>query len=248
MRISDLQDRRDRDLLERVSAGEHAAFSELYRRYSPAAFGLASRILGEQALAEEVLQEVFLSVWRRAGAYDTARGSVRSWLFAQIHHRSVDIVRREEAQRRRSQANPELQPAEGGVDDVIEEGWLKARREHVRRALGVLPAEQREVIELAYFRGLTQTQVATETGVPLGTVKSRTLTAMRRLRDALGAAVREDGWSTSSERNRSRPSRSARSTSLPGSRPSGPCSSTCRAARRVASFSTSCAKWRPISR
>jgi len=196
MKVSDLQDRRDRDLLERVSAGDHAAFSEVYRRYSAAAFGLASRIIGEQAMAEEVLQEVFLSVWRRAGAFDPARGSVRSWLFAQIHHRSVDVVRREEALRRRSQA-AEIDGAERGVDDVVEEGWLRARREQVRRALGLLPPEQREVIELAYYRGLTQTQVASETGVPLGTVKSRTLSAMRRLRDALAAAVMEDGWNTS---------------------------------------------------
>jgi len=198
MRVSDLQDRRDRDLLERVSAGDHAAFSEVYRRYSPAALGLAVRILGEQAMAEEVLQEVFLSVWRRAGAYDPARGSVRSWLFAQIHHRSVDVVRREEAVRRRSTAAPESDVADERIDEVVEEGWLKARRDHVRRALGGLSPEQRQVIELAYYRGLTQTQVATETGVPLGTVKSRTLTAMRRLRDSLATAVMEDGWSTSS--------------------------------------------------
>jgi RNA polymerase sigma-70 factor, ECF subfamily len=198
MRVSDLQDRRDRDLIERVSAGDHAAFSELYRRYSAAAFGLASRILAEQAMAEEVLQEVFLSVWRRAAAYDPARGSVRSWLFAQIHHRSVDVVRREEAERRRTTTNVEPDAGDEDLDDVIEEGWLKARREHVRRALRGLSPEQRQMIELAYYQGLTQSQVATAAGVPLGTVKSRTLAAMRRLRDMLASAVVEDGWNTSS--------------------------------------------------
>jgi RNA polymerase sigma-70 factor, ECF subfamily len=197
MGVSDLQDRRDRDLIGRVSGGDHAAFSELYRRYSPSAFGLANRILGDQTMAEEVLQEVFLSVWRRAGAFDPARGSVRSWLFAQIHHRSVDVVRREEAERRRSRATVEPEATEEDVDNVIEESWLSARREHVKSALTSLPEEQRRVIELAYYNGLTQTQVADAMGVPLGTVKSRTLAAMRRLRGALAGNAVEDGWSTS---------------------------------------------------
>jgi RNA polymerase sigma-70 factor, ECF subfamily len=194
--ISDLQDRRDRDLVDGVVACDRSAFGELYRRYAAAGFGLATRILGEQVLAEEVVQEVFLSVWRRAGGYDPARGSVRSWLFAQIHHRAVDVVRREEAERRRSQSNLLPVDSEQGVDDVIEEGWLRARREQVRDALATLSAEQRHVIELAYFRGLTQTQVAQATGVPLGTVKSRTLAAMRRLRQGLMGAAVEDGWIT----------------------------------------------------
>ncbi|MGH2793957.1 MAG: sigma-70 family RNA polymerase sigma factor [Actinomycetota bacterium] len=197
MQVSDLQDRRDKDLVAGMAAGDERAFGELYRRYSASAFGLALRILGEPAMAEEVLQEVFLAVWRRAVAYDPARGSVRSWLFAQVHHRAVDVVRREEAERRRSFINTEPDH-DTGVEDVIEEGWLSARREQVGRALKDLPAEQREVLDLAYFRGLTQTQVAKETGVPLGTVKSRTLAAMRRLRDVLHAAEAEDGWTTGS--------------------------------------------------
>jgi RNA polymerase sigma factor (sigma-70 family) len=198
MQVSDLQDRRDRDLVEQVSAGDRAAFSELYRRYASSAFGLAMRILGEHALAEEVLQEVFLSVWRRAGVFDAARGSVRSWVFAQIHHRSVDVVRREEAERRRSATGVQREAVEDDLEDVIEEGWLTSRREQVRRALQTLSPEQRQMIELAYYRGLTQTQVASEAGVPLGTVKSRTLAAMRRMRDSLGGAAMEDGWTTSS--------------------------------------------------
>lgn len=195
-RVSDLQDRRDRDLVRAIAAGERAAFAELYRRYGSAAYGLASRVLGEPSLAEEVVQEVFLSVWRRADGYDPARGSVRSWLFAQIHHRAVDVVRREEAERRRSQSNPSPAENEHGVEDVIEEGWLRARRQQVRDALDGLSADQRQVIEMAYFRGLTQTQVARATGLPLGTVKSRTLAAMVRLRQALRSAAVEDGWIT----------------------------------------------------
>jgi RNA polymerase sigma-70 factor (ECF subfamily) len=197
MQVSDLQDRRDKDLVAATASGDRKAFTELYRRYSTSAFGLALRVLGERAMAEEVLQEVFLSVWRRADAYDPARGSVRSWLFSQVHHRAVDVVRREESERRRSPINTEPD-YDDGVDEVIEEGWLSARREQVKRALNGLSAEQREVIDLAYFKGLTQTQVAKEAGVPLGTVKSRTLAAMRRLRDALHAAEAEDGWTTGS--------------------------------------------------
>ena len=198
MRVADLQDRKDRDLLERVASDDHAAFAELYRRYSPAAFGLALRILGDRSMAEEVLQEVFLSVWRRAGAFDPARGNVRAWLFAQIHHRSVDVVRREEAERRRSQIEVPRPEPDQRIDEIVEENWLAARRENIRAALGALPDEQRRMIELAYYDGMSQSQVAAATGVPLGTVKSRTLTAMRRLRDALAGPMREDGWSTSS--------------------------------------------------
>lgn len=198
MQVSDLQDRRDKDLVAGTAAGNQSAFTELYRRYAPSAFALALRILGERAMAEEVLQEVFLSVWRRAEAYDPARGSVRSWLFAQIHHRAVDVVRREEAERRRSHVATQPDDYDSGVEDVIEEGWLSARRDQVRDALGALSSEQRQVIDLAYFQGLTQSQVADRTGVPLGTVKSRTLAAMRRLRDVLHQAAAEDGWITGS--------------------------------------------------
>jgi RNA polymerase sigma factor (sigma-70 family) len=198
MQVSDLQDRRDNDLVSAAASGDEAAFSELYQRYSASAFGLALRILGERAMAEEVLQEVFLSVWRRAAAYDPARGSVRSWLFAQIHHRSVDLVRREEAERRRSHVHAEPGWYDSGMEDVIEEGWLSARRDQVRRALENLSLEQRQVIDLAYFQGLTQTQVADRAEVPLGTVKSRTLAAMRRLKEALASGAAEDGWTTGS--------------------------------------------------
>jgi RNA polymerase sigma-70 factor, ECF subfamily len=194
--VSDLQDHRDRDLIDAVSAGDRDAFVELYRRYANAALGLSLRILGEQAMAEEVCQEVFLSVWRKAAGYDPARGSVRSWLFAQVHHRAVDAVRREEAERRRSHASLDPPHAEYGVEEIVEAGWLSARRVQVGKALTTLSAEQREVIELAYFDGLTQLQVADRTGVPLGTVKSRTLAAMRRLRQVLSGAAMEDGWIT----------------------------------------------------
>lgn len=181
--VSDLQDRRDRELLDRTAEGSEDAFSELYRRYSPAALGLALRVLGQRSLAEDALQEVFVTVWRQARTYDPARGRVRTWILTQIHHRAVDAVRREEAERRRHSV--EDLPARDEISDIIEEGWIAARRAQVRAALAALPVEQRQAVELAYFGGLTQSQISRQTGTPLGTVKTRTMSAMRRLRDAL---------------------------------------------------------------
>jgi len=185
-RVGDLQDRRDRELLSSTARGDDDAFAELFRRYGSAALGLAVRVSRDQAIAEEVVQEVFVSVWRKASAYDPARGSVRSWLFAQIHHRSVDAIRREEAQRRRASL-PEP-PIVLDADDVVEEDWLRSRRVQVRSALEQLPQDQRAILELAYFQGLTQTEIATHAHIPLGTVKSRTVAAMRKLRDAMAGS------------------------------------------------------------
>jgi RNA polymerase sigma-70 factor, ECF subfamily len=187
--VSDLVDRRDRELLEHIAAGSEDAFAELYGRYAGTAAGVGHRVLGDDGLAEEVLQEVFLSVWRRAASFDPARGSVRSWLLAQIHHRAVDAVRREEAERRRAVRVTADVP--DGVEEVVEEEWMRVRRGEVRRAIGELPDEQRAILELSYFRGMTQTQIARTTGTPLGTVKSRTLAALRRLRRDLGRAELE---------------------------------------------------------
>jgi RNA polymerase sigma factor (sigma-70 family) len=184
--ITDIHEARSARLIEGISRGDQDAFGMFFRLYGAAAFGLASRIIGDRGLAEEVVQEVFLSVWRKAGGYDPARGTVRSWILMQIHHRSVDVVRREEAERRRSTSNAWPAEHEGGVDDVVEEAWLSTRRVRVREALRHLSADHRTVIELAYFEGLTQTEVASQIKVPLGTVKSRTLAAMRRLRDVIG--------------------------------------------------------------
>jgi len=187
---SDLRDRRDRQLIDDMTNGSESAFVELFRRYGPPALGLAARVTGDRSLAEEVAQEVFLATWRRAASYDGARGSVRAWLLSQIHHRAVDVVRREESERKRSRA--QIEPAEAGPtpDDVVDDEWLEVRRTQVRRALDDLPREQRNVLELAYFGGMTQSQVASHIGVPLGTVKSRTITALRTLREKL-AGIRE---------------------------------------------------------
>jgi RNA polymerase sigma factor (sigma-70 family) len=187
MRMVDLGDTRDRDLMRQITMADQDAFRRLFARYAPTAQALARRIVGQAFLAEEIVQEAFLSVWRNPTGYDPERGSVRSWLLSTVHNRAVDLIRREEAHRRRADdavAEPEpvgSDPAE----QVVEEIGLPEERAAVRRAIDALPADQRQVIELMYFGGLSQTTIAAKLSLPLGTVKSRTLLAMRRLRSAL---------------------------------------------------------------
>src|SRR5687768_9232238 len=178
----------DIDVMRRIRAGDRSAIDDLYDRFRRPAFALARRILGDDALAEDVLQEVFLSVWRDPAAFDRARGSVASWLLAVVHHKSVDAVRREESQRRRQhRAEEELElDAPTATRDVEDEAWNRVVAEQVRAALGGLNATQREALTLAYYGGYTQREVAALTGAPLGTVKTRMLTGMRRLREELG--------------------------------------------------------------
>jgi RNA polymerase sigma-70 factor (ECF subfamily) len=189
---ADLSETRDRDLIRRIAAGDEGAFRGLFRRYSPTALGLATRIVRQAHLAEETVQEAFLSVWRNPAAFDSSRGSVRSWLMTAVHNRAVDAVRREEAQRRRAEeaaTDPDLGPVDPGYQ-VVEEIGLFQQRVAVREAIGKLPAEQRQVIELMYFGGQSQSKISTRLGLPLGTVKSRTLLAMRRLRAELAGMER----------------------------------------------------------
>jgi RNA polymerase sigma factor (sigma-70 family) len=187
---ADLGDARDRDLLRRVARGQEEAFRELFGKYAPTARALALRILRRPFLADETVQEAFLALWRHPQGYERERGSVRAWLMSTVHHRAVDLVRREEAHRRRMEgALPEPVP-EDPAEQAVRAVGVPEERAAVRAALADLPAEQRDVIELLYFEGLTQSQVAEQTGLPLGTVKSRVLLAMRRLRAALGRMER----------------------------------------------------------
>ena len=194
----------DADVLRRIRAGDPTAVDELYARFRRPAFALARRILADDALAEDVLQEVFLSVWRDPAAYDRGRGSVAGWLLTVVHHKAVDAVRREESQRRRqARAQAELalsEPVAGR--DVDEEAWTGLVAGRVRTALGGLSTPQREALTLAYFGGYTQREVAALTGAPLGTVKTRMLAGMRRLKQELGDPESSSGAlgeSTSSE-------------------------------------------------
>jgi RNA polymerase sigma factor (sigma-70 family) len=178
----------DEALLERVGAGDDGAFRELFARYAAVSHALAFRLVRQAQVAEEIVQEAFLAVWRTPGRYDPARGSVRSWLMGTVHHRAVDAVRREQAQRRRADQAAAVAPrvAEDPTDDVVASLDLPRERRLVQKALAGLPEEQRDVIERMYFDGMSQSQIAERTGLPLGTVKSRTLLAMRRLRTRLG--------------------------------------------------------------
>jgi RNA polymerase sigma factor (sigma-70 family) len=184
---ADLGDARDRDLIRQIGQGDEDAFRGLFRRYSTQAMALAQRVLRQPALAEETVQEAFLSVWRNPLSYDAGRGSVRAWLMSTVHHRAVDMVRREEAQRRRAEEAVADVDVDGGdpAETVVDELDLPGERDAVRRALEDLPAEQRQVIELMYFGGMSQSKISESLGLPLGTVKSRTLLAMRRLRAGL---------------------------------------------------------------
>lgn len=175
----------DAALLARVADGDEAAIEMLYQRYGGACFALARRIIDDRQLAEDVVQQVFLAAWQGTG-YDPGRGAVSTWLLSVTHHKAVDAVRREGNRRKRlasEQALMELATAGPGPDD---ETWQRLRADRTRDALRLLPAEQREVLLLAYYGGYTQREIADMTGLPLGTVKSRTLAAMRRLRETLG--------------------------------------------------------------
>ncbi|WP_346623205.1 sigma-70 family RNA polymerase sigma factor [Blastococcus montanus] len=178
----------DDEILRRIRGGDRGAVDELYERFRRPAFALARRILADDGLAEDVLQEVFLGVWRDPSAYDRARGSFASWLLAVVHHKAVDAVRREESQRRR-QARAEDQAVldvPGATRHVEDDAWARVVADQVRSALGELPPPQREALALAYYGGYTQREVAALTGAPLGTVKTRMLAGMRRLKAELG--------------------------------------------------------------
>jgi RNA polymerase sigma-70 factor (ECF subfamily) len=188
----DLSEARDRDLISRVNRGDEEAFRGLFRRYAPTARALAIGIVRQPNLAEEIVQEAFLALWKNPQGYDQRRGSVRSWLMGMVHHRAVDLVRREEAHRRRAEAAIPDAVADDPdpADKVAEDVDLPGERKAVRAALDDLPPEQRRVIELMYFGGLSQSTIAERLSLPLGTVKSRTLLGMRRLRGALGGIER----------------------------------------------------------
>ncbi|WP_246080578.1 sigma-70 family RNA polymerase sigma factor [Modestobacter altitudinis] len=181
----------DLELVRRVAAGDRGAVDDLYERFRQPAFALARRVLGDDVLAEDVLQDVFLGIWRDPGAFDGNRGSVASWLLAMVHHKAVDTVRREEShRRRRSRAEDDLVlSAPTQTTDVEDAAWRRIVADRVRTALHELPAPQREALTLAYYGGYTQREVAALTNTPLGTVKTRMLAGMRRLKDTLGTGV-----------------------------------------------------------
>jgi RNA polymerase sigma factor (sigma-70 family) len=182
--VRSIEDARDRDLVRRVGTGDEQAFRALFRRYGPVAKGVALRLVRQAFMAEEIVQEAFLALWRHPSAYREELGTVRGWLLSTVHHRAVDMVRREEAQRRRA-GEPQREAVEDFAQAVVDQVHLQDTRSRVREAMGELPEAQRQIIELMYFGGKSQSAIAAELDLPLGTVKSRTLLAMRRLRTKL---------------------------------------------------------------
>ena len=184
-------------LVRRVAEGDDAALEALYERYGRPAFALARRITGEPVFAEEVVQEVFLALWRDPAKYDPTRGGFPSWLLATTHHKAVDAVRREETVRRRRATLAEeaasYTSAASDLPPVEDAAWSGLRGERVRQALGELPAPQREALVLAYYAGYTQREIAERTDTPLGTVKTRMLAGMRRLRELLDGVSDAEG-------------------------------------------------------
>lgn len=178
----------DELLVRRMAGGDTTALAALYDRYGRPAFSLARRICADPGIAEDVVQEVFLAVWRDPGRFDPGRGAFGSWLLTLVHHKSVDAVRRESAIRRRTvpaaEEGDEWSAPPGPGADRAAIGAVVAGQ--VREALGSLPAEQRQALALAYFGGYTQREVAALIGVPLGTVKSRMFTGVQKLRGLLG--------------------------------------------------------------
>jgi RNA polymerase sigma-70 factor, ECF subfamily len=182
----------DEALVALCARGDQAALAELYDRYGRVPYGLALRILRDEALAEDAVQEAFLAVWRSAARFVPERGKASTWILTLAHRRSVDLVRRSERRR----AEP-LEEAEELVSGSTEEvAWLHLERDRIQAALRQLPDQQREALELAYYGGFTQSELAERLGQPLGTIKSRMFAGLARMRDLLAeAGPEETRWS-----------------------------------------------------
>jgi RNA polymerase sigma factor (sigma-70 family) len=169
----------DEELLEAIAAGDEGALGVLYDRFGRIAYGVALRVLRDRALAEDAVQEAFLAIWRSATRYRLERAKPSTWVLTLVHRRAVDLVRREDRRR----AEPLDEPPEGAGDEVPEQADLRERRVAVQSALRQLPDDQREALELAYYGGYTQSELAERLGVPLGTIKSRMFAGLTRLRE-----------------------------------------------------------------
>jgi RNA polymerase sigma-70 factor (ECF subfamily) len=184
-------DEPDHAVVDRIAAGDLRALEVLYDRYEKMAYSLALRMTTETSAAQDVVQDAFLGVWRNAALYVAGRGSVKTWLLSIVHHRAIDTIRR----RRPTSELPDgddAPPITGTVPDVWPEVAANLDRTAVQAALGALPEVQRLAIELAYFGGLTQAEIAIRTGAPLGTVKSRMRLGLLALRRALAGEI-DDG-------------------------------------------------------
>jgi RNA polymerase sigma factor (sigma-70 family) len=190
----DLAHLSDEALVALVARADEAALAELYDRIGGSAYGLAFRILRDNALAEDAVQEAFLGLWRTAGSFVPERAKASTWILTLVHRRAVDVVRRE--QRRRTQPLEDApEPVTGSAEQAA---WTQLERERVQAALTQLPDAQREAIELAYYGGFTQSELAERLGEPLGTIKSRMFTGLARLRELLDEGTEARAWTFTS--------------------------------------------------
>ena len=182
----------DEALVLMAARSEEQALAELYDRYGRAAYGLALRVVRDPALAEDAVQEAFLTLWRTAARFVPEKSKASTWILTLVHRRAVDAVRHE--QRRRADSLEHApEPASDGVD---EDAWLRLQRERVQTALRSLPDAQREALELAYYGGFSQSELAERLGEPLGTIKSRMFAGLARLRELLGDPGTEVSWTS----------------------------------------------------
>ncbi len=184
----------DEALVAQVARGDDEALAELYDRVGRIAYGLAVRVLRDERLAEDAVQEGFLAVWRNAASFRAERAKASTWILTLVHRRSVDLVRREE--RRRTEPLGEELPTGSAQESesTDEAAWLRFERERVQAALTQLPDVQREALELAYYGGFSQSELAQRLGVPLGTIKSRMFSGLARLRELLDESTQEGSW------------------------------------------------------
>ncbi|MEA2686443.1 MAG: polymerase sigma-70 factor, subfamily [Actinomycetota bacterium] len=193
--MDDLRDASDAALVVAIGRWREDALAEAYRRHAGPAFALATRLLNDRSVAEEVLQEVFLRLWNRPERFDAERGSLRSFLLAQIHGRSVDLLRSDTSRRRREERDARESPRFS--DDIEREVIDLTIAEQVKGVVAALPEDERQAVELAYFGGHTYRQVAVLLGAPEGTVKSRIRAGLRRMRTDLVEMGVGEPWLTS---------------------------------------------------
>lgn len=178
----------ERLLAQRLCAGDESALAEVYDRFGSLVFGLALRVIGDRVAAEDVAQEVFVSLWDKPDRFDPGRGSLRAYLGTLTHRRAVDLIRREEARRRRENRTAREPVTTATIDDDALSGLTS---DAVRTAVAALPVNQRRAVELAYFEGHTYRQVAVVLGIPEGTAKSRLRLALARIAETVRPSLSE---------------------------------------------------------
>ena len=185
--MADLRDLADEDLMHLVARSDARAFEVVYERHSGAAFSLAYRMVGKRSAAEDVVQEAFLNLWRSGARYERTRGSVRTWVLGIVHHRAIDSLRRSNVHEKRRTGDEDIAERLEAPERTDVEAARRDEAETVRVAMDTLPAEQCQVIELAYFGGFSHSEIAEMLEAPIGTVKGRMRLGLEKMRSALVA-------------------------------------------------------------